>query len=106
MGIWIGMTNFGDILGYVIGGVMTNGLQVQWGYVPIASGVFIFFMASLILLFMFPYPEKIGMFILNLKILISIISQITNSMNLGITLQNEWGSYIDDELTEKEQIQK
>lgn len=28
MGIWIGTTNFGDISGYVLGGVMTGPLDI------------------------------------------------------------------------------
>lgn len=60
MGIWIGMTNFGDIMGYVIGGIVTDGFGLEWGYVPITAACLIGFMALIILLFMYPYPEKLS----------------------------------------------
>lgn len=60
MGIWIGTTNFGDIMGYILAGVMSAGLDVPWGYVPIASASLIFIMVICLILFMYPYPDQIG----------------------------------------------
>jgi len=60
MGVWIGMTNFGDICGYVLGGVMTEAFNFTWGYVPIASGSIVAFFGFLLMLFMRPYPKKLG----------------------------------------------
>lgn len=82
MGVWIGTTNFGDIMGYTLGGVMSAGLNIPWGYVPIASATLVFVMASSLLLFMYPYPDKIG-----------------------VSTRNEWGSIFDDDGKTEEQAQ-
>ncbi|EAR90476.2 MFS transporter (macronuclear) [Tetrahymena thermophila SB210] len=83
MGFWIGTTNFGDIMGYTLGCVMSAGLNIQWGYVPIASATLIFIMVVNLFLFMKPYPEKIG-----------------------IDAQAEWGSIMDDETKTEQQAQQ
>ncbi|KAL4498797.1 hypothetical protein ABPG73_003594 [Tetrahymena malaccensis] len=83
MGFWIGTTNFGDIMGYTLGCVMSAGLNIHWGYVPIASATLIFIMVVSLFLFMQPYPEKIG-----------------------IDAQAEWGSIMDDETKTEQQAQQ
>ncbi|EAR82020.1 MFS transporter (macronuclear) [Tetrahymena thermophila SB210] len=63
MGFWIGTTNTGDIMGYILGGVMTYSMNLYWGYVPIVSGFMLGVMGIILLLFLRPYPEKLGLFI-------------------------------------------
>ncbi|KAL4500513.1 hypothetical protein ABPG72_002937 [Tetrahymena utriculariae] len=83
MGFWIGTTNFGDIMGYTLGCVMSAGLNIHWGYVPIASATLIFIMVVNLFLFMKPYPEQIG-----------------------IDVQAEWGSIMDGETKTGQQEQQ
>lgn len=64
MGIWSGNCNVGNIIGYLFGQIAINSMSWGWQYCLMFSGIFLFIMGVIVILFLKPYPKELGIQIL------------------------------------------
>ena len=60
LGIWSGKPNVGNIIGYYLGNLAIHDLKLGWELAYIISCSFTGLMTLIILFFLEPYPEKLG----------------------------------------------
>ena len=73
MGNWIKKSNrgavisawginppMGSLIGSALGGLIVDNLDLHWAYLMFISAGIIYFMCLVIILFIRPYPEKMG----------------------------------------------
>jgi len=60
IGIWCVNVNIGNMLGDMVGGLFIDKMNLNWGWVILLVGAVELFICIFMLLFLQPYPEKVG----------------------------------------------
>ena len=59
VGIWVGNTNLGDVIGYIIADIGTNTFHIGWQYTIFVVSGWLFIMSIIDMIFLQPYPQKV-----------------------------------------------
>ncbi len=60
LGVWGVNANIGALIGSALGGLIVDTMDLHWGVLMFISAGIIYFMCLVVLVFLRPYPEKMG----------------------------------------------